>query len=124
MKRGFSLVELVIALLLLQVGLLATSGMFLLSQQNLRRAELTLRGVLEAGIVADSLAVAGTYDPGEAAYDWGGLSWSPVIQPVRGLRVAAWVPVENDTLAAVLGFPPIPSTLPTWGSTLAADGGW
>ena len=63
MRRGFSLVELLLALLLLQVGILATAGMVLLSQQNFRRAELTLRGLLEAGWIADSLARAGGGGP-------------------------------------------------------------
>jgi hypothetical protein len=94
-NRGFSLVELIFALLILQVGVLATAGMFLISQQSLRRAELTLRGVLEAGWVADSLVMMGAVGSGKTSPLWGELLWSPVSTPVQGLRVSAWVPLRG-----------------------------
>ena len=119
MSRGFSLVELVLALLLLEIGVLATVGMFVLAQQNLRRAELTLRGVLEARVVGDSLAMVGTAASGKTSLPWGELLWSPVSTPVQGLRVSAWVPLEGDTLAAVLSFPPLDPTLSSWPDSLA-----
>ena len=119
MSRGFSLVELVLALLLLEIGVLATVGMFVLAQQNLRRAELTLRGVLEARVIGDSLAMVGTVASGKTSFPWGDLLWSPVSTPVQGLRVSVWVPVEGDTLAAVLSFPPMDSTISSWPDSLA-----
>jgi len=123
-NRGFSLVELVLALLILEIGVLATVGMVLLSQQNLRRAELTLRGVLEAGIVGDSLATAGVVAPGKASLLWGDLLWFPVSTPVQGLRVSAWVPLEGDTLAAVLAFPPLDPRTSFWPDSSALAERW
>jgi type II secretory pathway pseudopilin PulG len=107
MRRGFSLVELLLALLLFQVGLLATAGMVFLSQQNFRRAELTLRGMLEAGWIADSLARAGEGEAGTASFPWGEIRWSPASSPVPSIRVSAWSPLEGDTLAVVWSLLPL-----------------
>jgi type II secretory pathway pseudopilin PulG len=107
MRRGFSLVELLLALLLLQVGILATAGMVLISQQNFRRAELTLRGLLEAGWIADSLARAGGGESGTISFPWGEIRWSPESAPVPSIRASAWSALEGDTLAVVWSLPPL-----------------
>ena len=101
MSRGFSLIELIIALFLLEVGILATAGLFLLSQQNYRRAEVTLRGVLEARWVADSLAPSGVQNSGQLLHSWGEIQWAPENAPVRGLRISVWSPVVGDTVVTV-----------------------
>ena len=59
-------------------------GMFLLSQQNFTRAELTLRGVLDAEWIADSLAALGTPVPGQMTTPWGELLWFPVTSACTG----------------------------------------
>lgn len=105
MSRGFSLVELLLALVIFQVGVLATAGMILLSQRNFRRAELTLRALLEAGWIADSLARAGGSGSGMISFPWGEISWSPESGPVPSLRVSAWSLLEEDTLAVVWSLP-------------------
>jgi type II secretory pathway pseudopilin PulG len=112
MKLGFSLVELVLALLVLQIGVLAVAGMILLSQRNYRRAEMTLRGILEAKEAADSMLSEGTGTPGRSGTSWGELVWAPVSSPIQGLRVAAWSRVEQDTIAVIYAFPPVDSGWP------------
>jgi hypothetical protein len=109
MTRGFSLLELIFALLLLQVGLLAGAGMIHLSQANVRRAELTLRAVLEAGWLGDSLVSLGAEAPGMVTLPWGTLTWSAQSSPIPSLRIAAWSEVEGDTLATILVLPPVES---------------
>ena len=124
MNRGFSLVELMVALLLLQMGVLATVGMVHLAQENTRRADHTLRSVLSAGWTADSLARSASAGPGRATYPWGELVWSATPEPFPTLRVAAWSPRESDTLAVLLALPlPISSVSP-WPDSVALDERW
>ena len=123
MTRGFSLVEVVLALLLLQVGILATVGMILLSQENFRLAELTLRGVLEASWTADSLSQVGGGGSGVTPRVWGELLWEPMSVPIEGLRVSAVSPLEKDTLATVLALPPLNSSGLSWPDTLLPEEG-
>ena len=68
MTRGHSLLELVLALLLFQVGLLAAAGLVHLSQVNFRRAELTVRATLEADWIGDSLLAEGALAPGVSTF--------------------------------------------------------
>ncbi len=100
MNRGFSLVELVLALLVFQVGLLATAGTVLLAQRNLLRAELTVRGILEAGLVADSLEELGEIESGLRPYLWGEVSWASASDEIGGLTVVAFSTLLGDTLVA------------------------
>ena len=124
MNRGFSLVEVVLALLLLQVGVLATVGMVLLSQRNFRRAELTLRGVLEAVWVADSLSGSGSGGPGATLRPWGEVSWVDASTPVKGLRVSAVSSLEADTLATVLALPPLRVSPLLWPGAVSQEERW
>ncbi len=124
MRGGFSLVELLLALLIFQVGILATAGMVLVSQRNFRRAELTLRGLLEAGWVADSLASAGVEGSGSHTYSWGEIAWAPLSGPGSGLRVSAWSPLEGDTLAVVWSLPPLSVVDPPRPDPPPFTGGW
>ena len=123
MSKGFSLVELILALLVLQVGLLGAGGMVFLAQKNIRRASLTLRGLVEAGWVADSLAREGAVGSGGYSLPWGDISWGPSPSGMGGLRVVALSVGEGDTLAVVLAWPPLPdSLLSTPPATSAAPG--
>lgn len=98
MRSGFSLMELVVALLIFQVGLLAVVGLVYLAQQNLLRSEITLRGVLAAEWIADSLE--GVADPGEGLKDrpWGEVSWRPATDRMGGTVVTVFSPLFGDTL--------------------------
>lgn len=102
-SKGFSLLELVLALVLLQVGILGTVGMIHLSQRNLQRAELTLRGAVEGGWLAGSLT--GFQETGIRTEQWGELSWGPARAPVPSIRIVAWSPVLGDTLISFLSLP-------------------
>jgi prepilin-type N-terminal cleavage/methylation domain-containing protein len=98
MRSGFSLIELVIALVIFQVGLLATAGMVVLAQRNLLRAEITVRGVLAAGWVADSLERVNDPGQGRRAHPWGEVSWLPADDEIGGVLVAVFSPLLGDTL--------------------------
>lgn len=111
MTRGFSLVELILALLIFQVGLLGVAGTVLLAQRNLLRASVTVRGVVEAGWVADSLTREGSGGSGSLSRPWGEISWGPASDGLGGLRVAALWELGGDTLAVFLAWPPVPDSL-------------
>lgn len=63
MRRGFTLVEVVVALLVVEVGLLGVVGLLVSAQRTLAEAVRREIGVTEVGRVLDSLAAA----PGEGA---------------------------------------------------------
>jgi hypothetical protein len=122
--RGFSIIELIMALILLQMGVLATAGLILLAQRNLVRAELTLRGVVESRWVADSLARAGATGSGGRVMDWGELAWSPASDPIPALRVSAWSPLLRDTLVSLFALPPLTTSISTWPDSVTAEERW
>jgi len=73
---GFSLVEVLIALVVLEVGLLGAVGMTLQAQRTLRVAR-TLESVSQAVAgLADSLVRVGWSGPGSRVTDEGELRWS------------------------------------------------
>lgn len=112
MRQGFSLVEVILGLLLLQLGILAAFGMVLLSQRSFNRADVTLRGVLEAGWMADSIFAVGGSGAGSQRHPWGELSWSAESSPVPGLRFTVWSPVHGDTLVRWFAPSPVRSSPP------------
>ena len=124
MKRGFSLVELVLALLIFQVGLLATAGMVLLAQQNLLRADLTMKGILAADLMADSLEGKGKLESGRKAYLWGEVSWAPAFDEIGGLTVVAFSTLLGDTVVEFRALIPPMDSVTLWGkSGPGEDGG-
>jgi len=124
MRTGYSLLELILALTVFQIGLLGTVGMVSLAQRNLQRAEITLRGLLEAGWIADSLSNLGVMTSGRQETEWGELVWAPVSAPVQALRVSARSPLAGDTVATVLAFPPIFPPSPVLPDSVALEGRW
>ncbi len=114
MRQGFSFLELIVALLVLELGILAVAGTILLAQRNMSRAELTLRGVLEAGWIGDSIsgregAEAG--GSGSREYSWGSVEWDRADLGIGGLQLVATGRGGEDTLAVVFLWPPVPGTL-------------
>jgi Tfp pilus assembly protein PilV len=77
-SRGSSLAELLVALVVFQVGLLGVAGLVVLAQRNLMRAEIVARGVLEAQLVADSVRDAGGENPAAWTTPGAGSPGSPL----------------------------------------------
>jgi Tfp pilus assembly protein PilV len=120
-RRGASLLELILALLLFEVGLLSVAGMVLVGQRTLTRAQLTMRGTLEAKRVGDSLLAAGAHLDGEASRPWGTLQWTGAGD--GGVVVVAMAADGADTLA-YLRLWPVPGSviLPDSASTTGGAG--
>lgn len=75
--RGFTLVEILVALVVLEVGLLGVVGSLVLAARTLDRAVLLERGVAEVARVHDSLAVSGVAGgPGSVATADGIVAWT------------------------------------------------
>jgi len=104
-RRGFSLLELVLALLVFEVGVLGVAGMVYQGQRTLSRAQLIMRGTLEAKRVADSILTgSGTgAGAGNLLFPWGEVAWAPAGGGV--LRIVATGSAPSDTLAALLAWP-------------------
>lgn len=75
MSRGFTLLEVVVALLLLEVAVLAAVGTLVVASRALRDAEHLERAVVAAEGVLDSLASAPAGASGARAFDGGTLEW-------------------------------------------------
>jgi hypothetical protein len=102
-SRGSSLLELVFALLLLQVGLMGVAGMVLTGQRSLNRAQLILRATVDVARIGDSLRAL--EDPGAGILDapWGTVAWFPGDE--GSLRVLGTRAAGGDTLAALWLWP-------------------
>lgn len=66
-RAGFTLTEVILALLVLEIGLLAVAGLVSLSHRTLNRAVRVERAVAAMQAVTDSLARLGTVDEGESS---------------------------------------------------------
>lgn len=70
-REGFTLLEVVVALVLLQIAVLGVMGLFSLASTRLTQALLTERGAAEVAAVADSLSRAGAREGGASIRgDW------------------------------------------------------
>jgi len=74
--RGFTLVEILVALVVLEVGLLAVVGTSVLAARIMTRAELLERGVAEVERTYDSLAVVWPAGSGERSTGRGWVRWT------------------------------------------------
>lgn len=76
LRSGFTLVEILVAMVVLQVGLLGVVGTLLLASRTLRRAELMEWAVAEVQRAADSLLATGAgAGAGQASSGPGELRW-------------------------------------------------
>lgn len=97
MSRGFTLVEVVVALVLLEIGVLGVVGTLLLATRTLTEAELTMRAAVSAAQVADSLEVHGFAGPGVSAIPGGVVRWAA--SEGTALAVVVATDARGDTLA-------------------------
>jgi hypothetical protein len=87
----------VVALVLLEIGLLATAGMIFSAQRVLSRATLLQRGIQEGFRSADSLRENGWSAEGRRMFQGGSVSWIPATDGFGGVRIFALGP-QGDTL--------------------------
>ena len=99
-SAGFSMVEVLVAMVVLEVGLLAAMGMTLQAQRTLRTAFVleTVSDATEA--VADSMTRFGWNGSGRRVMDEGTLRWSSA-----GLDVITISFDGRGDLSAVVAFP-------------------
>lgn len=76
MRRGFTLVEVVVALLLVEVVVFGGIGLLAIASSTLTAAEELERAVALAEGVLDSLSLAPARDDGAASYLGGEVRWS------------------------------------------------
>ena len=98
--RGFTLVEVLVAIVVLEVGLLGVVGTLVLAAENMRRAVSLERAVAEAERVYDSLAGDPSTGSGEGSVPGGRLRWS--VSADGTLQVDALTPGDS-VLFAVRG---------------------
>lgn len=101
--RGFTLPEVLAALLVLDVGLLSVAGLAVTTGRTLAEAVRRERAVAAVSSVADSLAVARRVTPGEAPVSGAGkVVWTAAGRPADGLvqvRIEARSPDGRSLLA-------------------------
>ena len=75
---GFTLLEVLVGLVMLEVALLGAVGTLTIAQRRLASAELLHVATQGTAEVADSLEDAGTAQEGGLTTGWGRVRWSPV----------------------------------------------
>lgn len=98
MMRGFTLIEVVVALVLLEIGVLGVVGTLVLATRTLTEAEMTTRAAAEAASAADSLASHGFVAAGAAAFPGGTVRWEAAADGTGRVIVVA-TGARADTLA-------------------------
>jgi type II secretory pathway pseudopilin PulG len=76
MKAGFTLVEVLVALVVVEVGLLGVLGSLILAARTLSRAEILERGTAEVHRVYDSLSAGAFAGAGELEVPPGWVQWT------------------------------------------------
>ena len=102
-SAGFTLVEAMLATMLLCTGLLAAAALGTASLHSWRRAGELAAAVVAAGEVADSLGLFGASGAGTRQYPWGALVWDdPVPLGGRLLQVVIRANAHDTTRAELL----------------------
>ncbi len=102
-SAGFTLVEAMLAIMLLCTGLLATAALGTASLRSWRRAGELAAAVVAAGEIADSLGLFGASGGGTRQYPWGVLVWEdPVPLGGRLLQVVIRASAHDTTRAELL----------------------
>lgn len=87
MNRGFTLLEVVVSLLLLEVAVVSALGTLAVASRTLADAEHLERAVVEAEGVLDSLVGVSGPEGGSRAFAGGALEWS--VDSVGGVVLRA-----------------------------------
>ncbi len=108
--RGFTLIEVVMALLVLEVGILGAVGVLLLASETLTHAEVVERGVLEAEAALDSLQAGVFPTSGLRERPDGTLSWKTSVEGTVRVRYRSHafgvvIDVSGPTLLDSVGAP-------------------
>jgi prepilin-type N-terminal cleavage/methylation domain-containing protein len=98
MRRGFTLIEVVIALVVLEIVVSGAVGLLVLAGATLGRAERLERAVALAEGALDSLAGVASRTDGEATHEWSVVRWSVGLD---GVTSVVAVGPEGDTLFTV-----------------------
>lgn len=96
--RGFTLIEIVVAIVLLEIGILGILGTLTIASRTMTRAETLEAATITAERVVDSLTVHGMAEEGVVGFLGGRVSW-------RADRGRPWVvgfDESGDTLLRVL----------------------
>lgn len=75
MRGGFTLLEAIVALVILEIGVLAVVGMVTVASRTLNEAQAREWGTAVASAAADSLALFGFTGPGEQDSELGRVRW-------------------------------------------------
>ncbi len=104
MRRGFTLLEVILAVLVLQLGVLGVAGLLELTSRTLTRAELVESAVTRAEGVLDSLRGVRSVEAGSRPFPGGVVVWWSS-GPELTLRALA---ADSTTLFEVVGITPAP----------------
>jgi len=85
-RAGFTLVEVIVALVILEVGMLGVVGTLVVASRAVRQATTLEGAVARTERVIDSLAVAGTEGSGSSALPGGDLAW--IVEAGGTIRVS------------------------------------
>ena len=104
---GFTLLEVVVALLVLEIAVVGAVGILVLAAATLGRAERLERAAARAEGVLDSLALASAPTDGVAGYGAGQLRWT--VGPAGEVRLVATGPTGDTLLELATILPPEPA---------------
>ena len=99
-RRGFTLVEVLVALVILEVGLLGVAGTLVVASRTVARASLLERGVGALEAVVDSLSVDGAVGSGGRPIAGGWVTWTVTSD---GAITAAFTGADDDMHVTVRG---------------------
>ena len=100
-RGGFTLVEVLVALVVLEVGLLGVAGTLLVAGRTLGRAERGERAVASMAWTLDSLAAGWSPGQGRDSLAWGTLEWT--VAADGSVRLRALLTDDTLDLASRLG---------------------
>ncbi len=98
MKSGFTLIEVVVALLIMEIATLGVLGTLVLASNTMRQAETLERAAARAEGVLDSLRVGGDPGTGSRAFLGGEVHW---VIDARGSVTLTAVDEHGGTLIEV-----------------------